>query len=155
MHVEEALCVCQCGFEIDGRDIWLVSIKEGKLGIMVIEANDATVYPINPVLPGISELNASRIIFGSMGLLAAVKTWNYETLSDCFETALVMTIVESEKEQREMLSCIYDEEMVEEILTTSWTLAVKLATQVFSHTDRELVTNLYIFSYCDPPITKH
>ena len=153
MNKIEALCECQCGFEVDGRSIWLVTMDEGVLGVLVKTDASAVVHPIEPSAPGISQTNAPQVILGMMGLLAAAPILDQPTLVACFETALVMTVVGDEKERREMLSCIYDEARVQVILSSAWNEAVKLAGQVFSETDRKLVANLCIFSFCEPSTT--
>lgn len=155
MYSVEATCTCLCGFEMEGRHIWLVTMDDGNLGIMVKDAKSAAVLPLDPNLPGMSETSAPRVIFGAMGLLALIPAWDQSILIACVDTALIMTTVEKTKDQREMLLCIYDKEGARDIQTSAWRDAVQLAAQVFSHADRELVTNLYIFTYSDPTITMH
>lgn len=149
MHKVEATCICQCGIEMDGRSIWVVMMNEGKLGVFVKTEDYSLVHPIESSAPGISQANAPQVILGMMGLLAAAPTLDQPTLVACFETALVMTIVSNEKEQREMLSCIYDEETTQLIITSAWVEALRFMTQELSETDRKLVTDLCVFSFCD------
>jgi hypothetical protein len=128
-------------------------MDEGKLGVLVKTDGSAIVHPIEPSAPGISQTNAPRVILGMMGLLAAAPILDQPTLVACFETALVMTVVSDEKERREMLSCIYDEETTQLIMASAWIEAVRFMAQELSETDRKLVTDLCMFSFCDTSTT--
>jgi len=149
VHKVEATCICQCGLEMDGRSIWVVMMDEGKLGVLVKTEDSSLVHPIESSAPGISQANASRVILGMMGLLAAAPTLDQPTLIACFETALVMTVVGDEKSRREMLLCIYDEEKTQLIMSSAWAEALQFMTQELSEVDRKLVTDLCVFSFCD------
>lgn len=149
MRTAKALCKLECGFVASGREIWLVTMSEGKLGILVKDEQGTPVIPIDRDFPGLSRVNIVSVILGTMGLLAAVPQCDPAVLLARFEMALVMTVAGSEEEQREMLSHVCDKESAQALIQTVWPAATKLSSQVFTEMHLQQIEHLCTLLYFD------
>lgn len=131
METQAVLCRSIIEFEMKSRLIALVSLAQGKLGILVKDEHGSPLIPIESDFPGMTYAHAPLIVKNSMALMAMSMKSDPETLIRCFHIAVIMANDASIEDKLNMISAICGEETAFDVVGEGWDRAIKFGARVF------------------------
>ncbi len=131
MNANSVLCKVLVEFSMKDRSVSLVSMSDGRIGILVKDENGSPLIPLPPDFPGMTYLHSPLIIKTAMVFMAMSAKSDPESLIRCLHTAIIMSNENNPELQFGLISTICGVGTASYVISQGWGIATKLAAKVF------------------------
>ncbi len=131
MSTNSLLCKVLVEFNMQDRSVSLVLMPTGQIGILVKDEHGSPVIPLEPDFPGMTFSRAPLIVKTAMIFMVMSTNSDPESLIRCLHSAVIMANENVPEEQFRLLSAVCGEQSATYVISQGWSVANKLAAEVF------------------------